>query len=47
MIYTRAKAFQDKAHKAILAYKTEKRKDHESRAALVLTDVYKKNMFRK
>jgi len=28
-------------------YKTEKRKDYESKAALVLTDVYRKHMFRK
>lgn len=32
---------------SILKYKTEKRKDYESKAAVVMTDTYKKNLFRK
>lgn len=32
---------------SIIKYKTEKRKDKESKAALVVEDTYKKHMFRK
>jgi hypothetical protein len=43
LIDKRAKAFYDKALQAIIKYKTEKRKDYESKAALVLADTYKKH----
>lgn len=47
MIDKRAKQFYEKALISIVKFKTEKRKDYESKAALVLTDAYKKHMFRK
>jgi len=42
----RALQFKQQATEAILAYKTEKRKDYETKAAKVLADVYKKKVFR-
>jgi hypothetical protein len=42
----RARKFNIRALDALSRYKTEKRKDYETRAAKVMTDVYKKKCFR-
>lgn len=46
IIDKRAKIFYDKAIVALLKFKTEKRKDHEMKASQVITDTYRKHMFR-
>ena len=46
IIDKKAKLFFEKAQRAIVKFKTEKRKDYELKASQVLTDTYKKHMFR-
>jgi len=46
LIEERAKLFYEKAMLALTKYKTEKRKDFEQKASVIMTDVYRKRLFR-